>query len=63
MRIVRLAIGSYGLTQVIMHSDNLMIAIGAFFLIQGILNFGSNSCSSGNCDIKPNNNETEKLDS
>lgn len=63
MRVVRLAIGSYALIQGIMHSENLMIGIGAFFLIQGILNFGCSSCSTGNCNIKPNNNETEKLDS
>ena len=36
MRIVRLTIGSYALTQGVMHSENLMIAIGAFFLVQGI---------------------------
>jgi hypothetical protein len=63
MRIVRLAIGGYGLTQGIMHSESLMIGIGAFFLIQGILNFGCNSCSTGNCEVKPNNNEIKKLDS
>lgn len=63
MRVVRLAIGTYGLTQGIMHSENLMIGIGALFLIQGIFNFGCSSSSTGNCEIKPNNNETEKLDS
>ena len=63
MRIVRLTIGSYALTQGVMHSENLMIAIGAFFLVQGIINWGCNSYSIGKCEIKPNNNETEKLDS
>ena len=63
MRIVRLAIGLYALIQGLMHSENLMIGIGTFFLIQGIFNFGCSSCSSRNCNIKPNNNETEKLDS
>lgn len=63
MRIVRLAIGGYGLTQGIMHSESLMIGIGAFFLIQGILNFGCSSCSTESCEIKTKNNETEKLDS
>lgn len=62
IRIIRLAIGSYGLTQGIMRSENLMIGLGAFFLIQAIFNFGCSSCSSGNCKVKPNHNETEKLD-
>ena len=62
MRVVRLAIGGYGLTQGIMNTENLMIGIGAFFLIQGVLNIGCNSCSTGSCEIKPNKNETQKLD-
>ncbi len=61
MRVVRLAIGGYGLTQGIIHSENLMIGIGAFFLVQGIFNFGCSSCATSNCELK--NNETEKLDS
>ncbi len=64
MRVVRLAIGGYGLTQGIMHQENLMIAVGAFFLIQGVFNFGcSSNCATNNCEIKPNKNETENLDS
>lgn len=63
MRIVRLGIGGYALTQGLLHSEMLMIAIGVFFLAQGILNWGCNSCAKDQCEIKPNNNETEKLDS
>lgn len=63
MRFVRLGIGGYSFIQGIMHSEIIMIAIGAFFLIQGILNFGCSSCSTNTCEIKPNENETQKLDS
>jgi len=51
MRIIRLGIGAYGLTQGIIHAENLMIGIGVFFLIQGILNFGGSNCLTGNCEI------------
>jgi len=63
IRIVRLSIGSYSLTQGIMHTENLMMGIGTYFLIHGILNFGCSSYSTGNHEIKPTKSETEKLDS
>ena len=62
MRFIRFGIGGYGLFQGIIHEENLMIGIGLFFLIQGILNFGCSSCATNNCEIKPNNNGSEKLD-
>jgi len=63
MRVVRLGIGTYGLVEGITHSENLMIGLGAFFLIQGVLNFGCSSCATGNCEIKSNNkDEAQKLD-
>ena len=63
MRVVRLAIGVYGLAQGILYSENLMIGIGAFFLIQGLFNFDCSSYFTGTGKIKPINNEPEKLDS